>query len=658
MIAHRIERTVAKDTYGRLASYILDVKNVQDPKVFDRLASYVVDRANDGERVVGTQITNCGTDDFELAVKKIEATQASNTRAKGDKSYHLVISFPEGERPTLEQLRDIEEQMCAALGYSDHQRISAIHDDTDNLHIHVAVNKVHPKTRRCVEPYYDKKKLMAACIELEAKHGLIKVNHGVEAERKRTSGEQKMEAHAARDTLRAWVDENAKDHLIQATAEAKSWQDLHRAFAVVGLEMRPYGAGMVIGPPGSKVTLKASDISRDMAIKTMVTRFGKYEPPALEIRAIKPERAYTRAPVQKSPEAQALFARFEAERKAALEAREAARTAVANELARYAEQLKEHHKSRRAAIRGQSYISGADRREMMGGLAVNRRQHWAEFKATSAQRREEALKANPLPTWQQFLQREAAAGDEHALEALRSKSKASRRLSADILTAANVAAAKTVIDKRHSVSARHNGDMVYTVHDGGKLTDRKEEVRMDHLSTGAAFLALSLAVERFGDQPLVLDGTDEFKRALVEVAALPDFKVKFADPALEAARLQAIDDRAIAERNRPAPGSAQEYVAQRNTARENIATIPAHRIWTPADAGKFVYDGKRLFADGSEGVLLRRDDEVFVKPVSAAQVAMASHWPRGKPLHMDKSGRFHMTAPRAPQRPAPEQSRK
>lgn len=657
MIAHRIERKSGKDAYGRLASYILDVANAQDPKVFDRLASYVVDRANGGERVVGTLITNCGTDDFELAVTKIQATQASNTRAKSDKSYHLVISFPEGERPRLEQLRDIEEQMCAALGYADHQRISAIHDDTDNLHIHVAVNKVHPKTRRCVEPFYDKKKLMAACIELEAKHGLIKVNHGVEAERRRSAGEQKMEAHAARDTLRTWIDENAKEHLIKATAEARSWEDLHRAFAQVGLEMRPYGAGMVIGLPGAKVTLKASDISRDMAINAMVGRFGKYEAPSAEVKAIKPERAYTRAPVQKSPEAQALYARFEAERKTAQVAREEARRTSANDLARYAEQLKEHHKSRRAAIRGQSYISGADRREMMGDLGVNRRQHWAEYKAASAARREAIKKANPLPTWQEFLQREASAGDEHALEALRVKSKASRRLSSDILTAANVEAAKTVIDKRHSVSARHNGDMVYMVHDGGKLTDRKEEVRMDHLSTGAAFLALTLAVERFGDQPLILDGTDEFKRALVEVAALPDFKVRFADPALEAARLQAIDDRAIAERNRPAPGSAQEYVAQRNTARENIPEIPAHRIWTPADAGKFVYDGKRLFADGSEGVLLRRDDEVFVKPLSAAQVAMASHWPRGKPLHMDKHGRFQMKPPRAAERPAPEQAR-
>lgn len=657
MIAHRIERQSGKDAYGRLASYILDVKNAQDPQVFDRLASYIADREHGGERVVGTQITNCGTDDFEMAVKKIEATQASNTRARGDKSYHLVISFPEGERPTLEQLRDIEEQMCAALGYTDHQRISAIHDDTDNLHIHVAVNKVHPKTRRCVEPFYDKKKLMAACIELEAKHGLIKVNHGVEAERRRSAGEQKMEAHAARDTLRTWIDESAKDHLIKATAEARSWEDLHRAFAQVGLEMRPYGAGMVIGPPGAKVTLKASDISRDMAINAMVGRFGKYEAPSAEVKAIKPERAYTRAPVQKSPEAHALYARFEAERKTAQVARDEARRTSANDLARYAEQLKEHHKSRRAAVKGLSYISAAERREMLGDLGVNRRQHWAEYKAASAARREAVRKANPLPTWQEFLQREASAGDEHALEALRAKSRASRRLSSDILTAANVEAAKTVIDKRHSVSARHNGDMVYTVHDGGKLTDRKEEVRLDHLSTGAAFLALTLAVERFGDQPLILDGTDEFKRALVEVAALPDFKVRFADPALEAARLQAIDDRAIAERNRPAPGSAQEYVAQRNTARENIPEIPAHRIWTPADAGKFVYDGKRLFADGSEGVLLRRDDEVFVKPLSAAQVAMASHWPRGKPLHMDKHGRFQMKPPRSAERPAPEQAR-
>ena len=70
--------------------------------------------------------------------------KALNVRAKGDKTYHLVVSFPPGEHPTADQLRDIEDELCAAIGLADHQRISAVHTDTDHLHIHVAISKIHP----------------------------------------------------------------------------------------------------------------------------------------------------------------------------------------------------------------------------------------------------------------------------------------------------------------------------------------------------------------------------------------------------------------------------------------------------------------------------------------------------------------------------------
>jgi len=645
MIAHRIEKT-ASDAYGRLACYIADLKNSQDPKVFERLASYVVDRPNGGERVVGMRITNCAADDFALAVKEIEATQALNTRAKGSKSYHLVISFPEGERPTPEQLRDIEEKMVAALGYEEHQRVSAIHDDTDNLHIHVAINKVHPKSRRCVEPYYDKKKLMEACIKLEVEHGLTRVNHGVNAERKHSQGEEKMHAHNARETLRQWVDQNAKEHLISSAKAAKSWEALHLAFAEVGLEIRPYGAGMVIGPPKDRVTLKASDIDRSLAIKPLVERFGAYQPPSERVREAKPRVAYTRAPAQRSPEAAALYAKYEAERAASLKARDDARTQVSTKLAAEADRLKEHYRWRRTMIRAEANLSGSARFEMLADLGVERKLKWKEYHAKAKAERDHVYLNSPLPTWQRFLQAEADAGNEHALAALREKAKTTRRLANDILTAPNLDAAKTIIDRRHRHHSRPNGDMVYTVQDGGRLTDRKSEVRMDTLSTGAALLALNLAAERFAGQALILDGTDEFKRAVVEVSAIQGFNVRFADPTLEEARLAAVKEREIAERSRPAPGSAQEYVAQRNAARENIPTIASHRMWKGEDAGKFAFGGKRSFADGSEAILLERDGEVFVKPMSAKQVGMTAHWPRGKAMFMDKHGRISLSEPK------------
>ena len=69
--------------------------------------------------------------------------------------------------------------MCERIGLGGHQRLSATHLDTGHLHLHVAINKIHPESFRCVEPYYDKSAaLMQACVELEAKNMVDPEAHG------------------------------------------------------------------------------------------------------------------------------------------------------------------------------------------------------------------------------------------------------------------------------------------------------------------------------------------------------------------------------------------------------------------------------------------------------------------------------------------------
>ncbi|WP_265567455.1 relaxase/mobilization nuclease domain-containing protein, partial [Serratia grimesii] len=127
---------------------------------------------------------NCGTDDPADAAILIQATQAANTRSKAEKTYHLVYSFPPGEQPDLETLHTVEDELCEAIGLGDHQRVSAVHIDTDNLHVHVAINKVHPTGLQNIEPYYDQFRLMEACERLEVEHGLQRTFHGLEAKQR------------------------------------------------------------------------------------------------------------------------------------------------------------------------------------------------------------------------------------------------------------------------------------------------------------------------------------------------------------------------------------------------------------------------------------------------------------------------------------------
>ena len=85
--------------------------------------------------------------------------------------------WPEGERPTREQMEDIEDRLCEAIGLAEHQRVSAVHQNTDNWHLHIALSSVHPTTFRNVAPFQDHFRLQEACAELELRHGLAVDNH-------------------------------------------------------------------------------------------------------------------------------------------------------------------------------------------------------------------------------------------------------------------------------------------------------------------------------------------------------------------------------------------------------------------------------------------------------------------------------------------------
>lgn len=184
MIAKRIPARLHTSSISRLVRYVVNAKGGIEPRSWEQTADYILDtnaeKNGQGEKVGGVRVTNCVSDNPIDATIEILNTQAKNTRSKKEKTYHLVFSFPPGEQPPLETLNAIEDELCATIGYADHQRISAVHIDTDHLHVHVAINKVHPTGHQNIEPFYDKQRLMEACERLEIKFDLQRTNHGLE----------------------------------------------------------------------------------------------------------------------------------------------------------------------------------------------------------------------------------------------------------------------------------------------------------------------------------------------------------------------------------------------------------------------------------------------------------------------------------------------
>jgi hypothetical protein len=169
------------------------------------------------------------------AITEVLATQHANTRAKGDKTYHLIVSFRAGEQPSADTLRAIEERICAGLGYGEHQRVSAVHNDTDNLHIHIAINKIHPTRNTMHEPYYSHRALAELCTALERDYGLERDNHeprqrGARPGRPTWSGTPAWKAWSAGSSANAWMRSRARElgraapgHARQRPGIARAW---------------------------------------------------------------------------------------------------------------------------------------------------------------------------------------------------------------------------------------------------------------------------------------------------------------------------------------------------------------------------------------------------------------------------------------------------
>src|SRR5215472_10298154 len=133
-----------------LAVYVLDLKKVN---AHERLGEYALDTKSDGEKVLWPRTVNTGVDHPRFAVAAIEQYNAQNLRAhRVSRWEHIVVSFPDGERPTKKQMEIIEDRLMASIGWADHPRLSACHIDRHHFHLHIAVSRIDPETLKAEHP--------------------------------------------------------------------------------------------------------------------------------------------------------------------------------------------------------------------------------------------------------------------------------------------------------------------------------------------------------------------------------------------------------------------------------------------------------------------------------------------------------------------------
>ncbi|CUV66179.1 putative DNA relaxase TraI [Sulfurovum sp. enrichment culture clone C5] len=158
MIVKLISSKKATGSFGGLSDYLQDKQNLHKDKV---------------ELVY---FENCEFNTLDENISLIKATQ-SLTTSKADPTLHLVVSFQEDEKPTQEQLKDITHELLKSIDIEHHQRLCVTHDNTNNYHLHLAINRIDPDTYKRARLPFSKMKLQKKAAELEEKHFLQKDNH-------------------------------------------------------------------------------------------------------------------------------------------------------------------------------------------------------------------------------------------------------------------------------------------------------------------------------------------------------------------------------------------------------------------------------------------------------------------------------------------------
>lgn len=297
------------------------------PDNYTRLGEYIAAAEEKGEKLHQFWIRNCdaGTniEDLDLALLEIEAVRRQKPDIV-DKTYHLVVSFRPGDQDKLtkDDLMAIEAEYAKALGYENHQRVAGTHINTDNFHMHIAFNKVHPETLKVITPHRDFKILAKVSREIEKKYGLA-IDPGMTDGKERDPNKlspaaRNYEAHTWQESFQRHVLKH-REEILEGLRKAENWREAHEVLEGYDISLKLRGNGMVLMSRDGQA-MKASQLDRSCSKKMLEERFGEFKPqqgkrPSKGLHQVRTRHRYKPRPLARHRNTPTLWRRYLSTRK-------------------------------------------------------------------------------------------------------------------------------------------------------------------------------------------------------------------------------------------------------------------------------------------------------------------------------------------------------
>ena len=283
---------------------------------FEHLLNYTTDseeqikKPSQSEKVIAIRTHKIAT--LATAAKEMNAVSARNTRS-ADPAYHFILSWPDHEYPSEESIFDAAQHAIKAIGLAEHQYVLAIHIDTDNIHCHVAVNRIHPETFKSRNIEWAKKTLHLAARQSEIKHNWTHDN-GIYIVEKQENGDKRIilnpkfaksvtdtltRVHTELgeevalppwhdpDSLESWLKTDVTRALKKALPKLHDWNALHSWLAQSEITLHDTGGGgmrlhATSPDTGELLDIPASKGLRLLKRTELEARWGKFVTGAIE----------------------------------------------------------------------------------------------------------------------------------------------------------------------------------------------------------------------------------------------------------------------------------------------------------------------------------------------------------------------------------------